>query len=130
MRMEALSAQGRPALMAVADEIARVTPSLTNTEKQHVGRWLHRLLGPRGWRPAEKKRMPKGSLFSIAAVYRRVPSFPEEGEPHPSQPGLEQPTSPSSRLALARAAIRRLPVKPQSVSDFISEKRSTAKRER
>jgi len=125
-RMEALSMQGRPALIAVADQIERVAPSLTNTEKQHVGRWLHRLLGPRGWRPAEKKRMPRGSLFSMAAVYRRVaPPDGEGGLP----PATAAPVDHASRLRMARQAVRCLPVKPQSVKEFIAEKRRNAKRE-
>lgn len=127
-RMEALSQRGRPALIAVADAIERVAPALTNTEKQHVGRWLHRVLGPRGWRPAAKKRMPSGSLFSMAAVYRRVGEAVEDPEPEINAPAA--PRDASSRLAAARAAVRALPVKPLSANAFIAEKRRAAKRER
>lgn len=122
-RMEDLSERGRPALLAVADAIERAVPALTNTEKQHVGRWLHRLLGPRGWRPAEKKRMPKGSLFTTASVYQRV------GPPDEPGSGDAAPGGGAARLAAARAAIRRLPVKPQGVRSFLAAKRRAARTE-
>jgi hypothetical protein len=125
--MEALSSRGRPALIAVADAIAQVAPALTNTEKQHVGRWLHRVLGPRGWRPAEKKRMPAGGLFSMAAVYRRVGEAGDSPDQVAAAP--EPPRDASARLAAARAAVRRLPVKPLGAAAFIAEKRRAAKRE-
>lgn len=117
-RMEALSLRGRPALIAVSNEIERVAPALTNTEKQHVGRWLHRVLGPRGWRPVDKKRMPPGGLFSMATVYERIQSANDET-------GVCRP----SRLAAAQAAVRRLPNPLPSAKAFIAEKRRLAKRE-
>jgi hypothetical protein len=128
-QMEALSAAGRPALLAVADKIEKVAPSLSDTEKQHVGRWVHRLLGPRGWRPVEKKRMPRGSLFATASVYRRIAGVPNrDGPSRVLQPA--PPADAESRLRLARQRIRRLPVKPQGSRAFIAEKRQAAKRER
>ena len=42
-RMEVLSEHRRPALLAIAEEIEQVAPDLTDTEKQHVGRWIHRV---------------------------------------------------------------------------------------
>jgi hypothetical protein len=126
-RMEALSARGRPALIAVADAIEQVAPALTNTEKQHVGRWLHRLLGPRGWRPFEKKRMPAGGLFSMAAVYRRIGEVHDLSAAEEAAP--EAPRDAAARLTAARAAVRRLPVKPLGAAAFIAEKRRAAKRE-
>lgn len=129
-RMEALSAAGRPALLAVAGTIERAKLPLTDTEKQHVGRWVHRVLGPRGWRPVDKKRMPPGSLFTTAAVYERVAGAAAEnaGPSRVLRPAAAR--APASRIEAARERARALPVKPQSVRAFIAEKRSAAKRER
>lgn len=125
-RMEALSAAGRPALLAVAAQIEKAELPLSDTEKQHVGRWVHRVLGPRGWRPVEKKRMPRGGQFTTAAVYKRVTGLEAARPPRAEQAGSD----PASRLRTARALVRGLPVKPQGVKAFISEKRRLAKRER
>lgn len=139
-RMEAFSRAGRPALLAVAAEIEQVAPTLTDTEKQHVGRWVHRLLGPRGWRPVEKKRLPKGSLFTTAAVYAHI------GLDHPAGagpkdegqgclPASEAATERDSslpvfdRFASARARVAALPVRPISVASFVAEKRREARRD-
>lgn len=128
-RMEAFSAAGRPALLAVAAEIESVAPSLSDTEKQHVGRWVHRVLGPRGWRPVEKKRLPGGGLFRTAAVYRRIsPSAAADQPPRDPPPGSGN-LSPKGRLAAARERVRRLPVKPQGVNAFLRSKRTAAKTE-
>ena len=126
-RMEVLSEHRRPALLAIAEEIEQVAPDLTDTEKQHVGRWIHRVLGPRGWRPVDKKRMPAGSLFSMAAVYARISM--------PADYSSDAPVSPhsgdaASRLKAARAGIKRLPHKPESVSEFLAAKRLAARKER
>lgn len=124
------SEAGRPALLAVAPQIARSGVALTDTEKQHVGRWVHRLLGPRGWRPADKKRLPRGCLFRTASVYERV-----EGSTAPtaSPSRVLRPTArmpdPADRLAAVRARVRALPVRPPSVSRFIADKRRAAARE-
>lgn len=130
-RMVAFSAAGRPALLAVAPAIARAKLPLSDTEKQHVGRWVHRVLGPRGWRPAGKKRLPRGSLFATAAVYERVAGAPSPGA-GPARVVRPAPKSagPASRLEAARARVRALPVKPQGVKAFIAEKRRAAARER
>lgn len=124
-RMEAYSAAGRPALLAVAAQIEKAELPLSDTEKQHVGRWVHRLLGPRGWRPVEKKRMPRGGQFTTASVYKRVTGL--EAAPSPAAPAGNDP---ASRLRAARERVRALPVKPQGVKAFIAEKRLLAKRER
>ncbi len=130
-RMEAFSAAGRPALLAVASEIESVAPSLTHTEKQHVGRWVHRVLGPRGWRPVEKKRMPGGGLFRTASVYRRIGrSAAAADQPAADRhPGAAH-RGVADRLAAARERVRRLPVKPQSVNAFLRSKRDAARNER
>lgn len=133
-QMEAFSRAGRPALLAVADEIEKVAPTLSDTEKQHVGRWVHRLLGPRGWRPVEKKRLPKGGLFTTAAVYRRI--SPESGYhsigDDRAAPEAVAPVAASvvERLAAARARVRALPIKPPSVASFIADRRQAARREK
>ena len=117
-RMEVLSEHRRPALLAIAEEIEQVAPDLTHTEKQHVGRWIHRV---------DKKRMPAGSLFSMAAVYARISM--------PADYSSEAPASPpsgdaASRLKAARAGIKRLPHKPESVSEFLAAKRLAARKEK
>jgi len=126
------SEAGRPALLAVAPRIARAGLVLTDTEKQHVGRWVHRLLGPRGWRPAAKKRLPDGCLFRTASVYERVdgtvPAAAPARAPRP-RPAAKAP-GPAERLASARARARALPVRPPSVSRFLADKRRAAARER
>lgn len=128
-RMEAFSAAGRPALQAIADRIAEVAPSLSDTEKQHVGRYVHRVLGPRGWRPVDKKRLPKGSLFTTAAVYARADA-PVESEGLPSEPdGTRQRREAVARLEAAREILRPFPIKSISVERFIADKRREAKRE-
>lgn len=124
-RMEAYSAAGRPALLAVAAQIERAELPLSDTEKQHVGRWVHRVLGPRGWRPVDKKRMPRGGQFATAAVYKRATGL--EAADRPSVPAGNDL---ASRLRAARERVRALPVKPQGVKAFIAEKRRLAKRER
>jgi len=126
-RMEAYSAAGRPALLAVAAQIESAKLPLSNTEKQHVGRWVHRLLGPRGWRPVDKKRMPGGGQFATAAVYKRVTGSAAPEERSAAAPAA---TDPASRLRTARERVRVLPVKPQGVKAFIAEKRRSAKSER
>lgn len=124
------SEAGRPALLAVAPQIAKAGVALTDTEKQHVGRWVHRLLGPRGWRPADKKRLPKGCLFRTASVYERVdgttPAAVRARVPQPAAKAAD----PAERLASARARARALPVRPPSVSRFVADKRRAAARER
>lgn len=131
-RMEAFSRAGRPALLAVARDIEKVAPALTDTEKQHVGRWVHRLLGPRGWRPTAKKRLPKGGLFTTAAVYVWIGageggSGAESDVPSAlARPGRD---SAEIRLARARTRVAALPVRPMSVAAFIAEKRHEARRE-
>lgn len=137
-RMEAFSRAGHPALLAVAGEIEKVAPGLSDTEKQHVGRWVHRLLGPRGWRPIEKKRLPKGGLFTTAAVYGRI--GPAEREPGRGRLGddrdgpllsaLGVKPSADERLALARTRVAALPIRPASVASFIADKRRDAHRDK
>ena len=126
-RMEALSVAGRPALLAVAAQIEKAELPLSNTEKQPVGRWVHRVLGPRGWRPVEKKRMPRGGQFTTAAVYGRVGGLEAADGPASAKP---VGNDAASRLRAARERVRGLPVKPQGVKAFIAEKRRDAKRER
>ena len=124
------SEAGRPALLAVAPQIASAGVPLTNTEKQHVGRWVHRLLGPRGWRPADKKKLPKGCLFRTASVYERVDgTAPARAPARVPRPAARAPAA-AGRLASARARVRALPVRPPSVSRFIADKRRAAARER
>ncbi len=122
-QMEHFSEAGRPALLAVAPQIAKAGVPLTDTEKQHVGRWVHRLLGPRGWRPAEKKRLPKGSLFATAAVYERVGAA--DGSSRTVRPA-PLASDRSGRLAAVRERVRALPTKPQSVNAFLAHKRRAA----
>lgn len=131
-RMEAFSRAGRPALLAVAGDIEKVAPFLTDTEKQHVGRWVHRLLGPRGWRPIDKKRLPKGGLFTTAAVYGPIGMAERASHVIDSTSNgsaLPRGTSAEERLASARARVAALPVRPMSVAKFIAEKRREAVRE-
>lgn len=127
-RMEAYSSAGRPALLAVAERIEAEVRELSNTEKQHVGRWVHRLLGPRGWRPVDKKRMPKGSLFTTATLYQRITPTADDQPLRILQPSRVE--RPISRLAAAREQVRQLPAKPMGVKAFIAQKRRAAKLER
>lgn len=131
--MEAFSRAGRPALLAVSEDIEKVAPTLSDTQKQHVGRWVHRLLGPRGWRPIDKKRLPKGGLFTTAAVYGRIGVAEESGadKSEGARPAAAVPgrASAAVRLASARARVAALPIRPVSVDRFIAEKRREAVRE-
>lgn len=140
-RMEAFSRAGRPALLAVVAEIERVAPTLTDTEKQHVGRWVRQLLGPRGWRPVDKKRLPKGGLFTTAAVYARIGPADasadgagngrseDDAGTETGTSGFASMASPEERLASARARIAALPLRPMSVERFIADKRREARRD-
>lgn len=127
-RMEDLSANGRPALLAVADRISQVAPSLSHTERQHVGRVVQRVLKPRGWRAIHKKRLPKGSQFTTAAVYERVEAVQENGSVPPSLDLPRRRLDAAARVAAARALLGDYP--PLSgVDAFIAEKRREARRE-
>ncbi len=128
-RMEALSNAGRPALLAVAGRIEQVAPSLSNTDKQHVGRYVHRVLGPRGWRPVDKKRLPKGGLFVTASVFARVGAA-AQGATLAAADDAPPAMDALSRIAAARALVRQLPVKPHGVEAFLADKRRAAKLER
>lgn len=126
--MEDFSELGRPALLAAVPQIAAAGVALSNTEKQHVGRWVHRLLGPRGWRVADKKRLPKGCLFTTAAVYERADGEPPPAEPRRVLRAAASTGGAAARLAAARRRVRALPSKPQSVAELIAEKRRAAAR--
>ena len=121
--MEALSRGGRPAVIAL-DRRADLLPRLNNTGKQHVGRWVRDILGARGWRPANRKRVAKGQMFTSGAVYERV--GPDTGPARLSPPGA----TAAERLERARAIIRSLPTPLPTVDEFIAEKRREARRER
>lgn len=128
-RMEALSAEGRPALLAVADRIAEVAPSLSATERQHVGRFVQRVLKPRGWRAIDKKRLPKGSQFTTAAVYERVDAAHGNGSVLSLAEVSRRHRDAVARLKAARALIRQLPYPLPTVDEFIADKRREARRE-
>jgi hypothetical protein len=122
--MEALSRVGRPAVIAL-DRRADLLPSLSHTGKQHVGRWVRDILGARGWRPAARRRVAKGRMFTSGAVYERsgpagAPVAPREGPPA---------STASERLERARAIIRSLPQSLPTVDEFIADKRRQARRE-
>lgn len=130
-RMEAFSSAGRPALLAVAGRIEQVAPSLSNTDKQHVGRYVHRVLGPRGWRPVDKKRLPKGGLFVTASVFGRVGGAVAEDATRALAGARHAPArDAASRIAAARALVKQLPVKPRGVAAFLADRRRAAKLER
>jgi hypothetical protein len=122
--MEALSRVGRPAVIAL-DRRADLLPSLSDTGKQHVGRWVRDILGARGWRPAARRRVAKGRVFTSGAVYAR--SGPA-GVPAPAGTGPAASTA-AERLERARAIIRSLPGPLPSVDEFIADKRRQARRE-
>jgi hypothetical protein len=122
--MEALSRVGRPAVIAL-DRRADLLPSLSDTGKQHVGRWVRDILGARGWRPAARRRVAKGRVFTSGAVYQRTA---------PAGVTVAARTGPSAstaaeRLERARAIIRNLPTRLPTVDEFIADKRREARRE-
>lgn len=123
--MEALSRAGRPAVIAL-DRRADQLPSLGATDRQHVGRWIRDVLGARGWRPAARRRVAKGKVFTSGAVYERTgPAAPAAVAARAGPPAL----TTTERLERARAIIRSLPRPLPTVDEFIAEKRREARRE-
>jgi len=124
-KMVLFSRKGKPALEAIAADIDKAIDKLDNTEKQHIGRWVHHLLGPRGWRPVEQKRFNNSRLFSSAAVYDRVADADGGHILRPLTPIIH---SSKTRLAKARQKLAKLNTSPQSVAAFVAEKRRDAGR--
>ncbi len=122
--MEALSRVGRPAVIAL-DRRADQLPSLSDTGKQHVGRWVRDILGARGWRPTARRRVAKGRIFTSGAVYERTGPAAIPGAARTGPPA----STPAQRLERARAIIRSLPTPLPTVDEFIADKRRQARRE-
>ena len=123
--MEALSRIGQPAVIAL-DRRANLLPSLSDTGKQHVGRWVRDILGARGWRPVTRKRVAKGRMFTSGAVYER--SGPA-GASAASRQGPPASTA-AERLERARAIVRSGRARLPTVNEFIADKRRQARLER
>jgi hypothetical protein len=128
--MEQLSRGGKPAVLAL-DRRADELPSLSGTEKQHVGRWIRDVLAERGWRPRHRKRIGGSRLFTSGAVYVRpapdAPAEPREAAPPGSSPS--QTGSTAERVARLRALVAQLETPPPTVDEFIAWKRAEAERE-
>lgn len=118
-RMETLSREGRPAVLAVDEPIGEIGASLTDTQKQHVGRFVRDVLGDRGWRPVGKKRLSNGRVFASGTVYRRIGATD-------ARPPESETMDAAAWLERARALVRQLPAHPGTVDDFIAEKRRDA----
>ena len=109
-RMETRSASDRPAVEALGEAIAERVGALDDEQKKLVGRWVKEALAPRGWRPDRKGRVASGNIFSRGTIYRRaVPPVLSEDA--------------AARLAAAQALVRRLPHRPMSSNELISERR-------
>jgi hypothetical protein len=127
--MERLSRDGRPAVLAL-DRRADELPSLSGTEKQHVGRWVRDVLAERGWRPKRRSRIGGSRMFTSGAVYGRA--APETVPPLPAG-AAGTPASvrdaTTERVARLRALVAQLETPPPSVDAFIDWKRAEAERE-
>jgi hypothetical protein len=128
--MEQLSQGGEPAVLALerrADEL----PRLSDTEKQHVGRWIRDVLAERGWRPKRRKRIGGSRLFTSGAVYGR-PAPERAAEPPNAAPAgntLSRAADTAARVARLRALVAQLETPPPTVDEFIAWKRAEAERE-
>ena len=72
VRMIALAEAGIPPVQAVGKAILAAIGDLDHPERQHVGRWVRDILGPKGWKPTRKARVAEGNLFSRGAVYALI----------------------------------------------------------
>jgi hypothetical protein len=128
--MEQLSHGGEPAVLAL-ERRAEELPRLTDTEKQHVGRWIRDVLAERGWRPQHRKRIGGSRLFTSGAVYGRPaperPSQPPDAAPAGNAPSSAAGTA--ARVAHLRALVAQLETPPPTVDEFIAWKRAEAERE-
>ncbi len=119
-RMEELSRAGKPAVAALDAELAGKL-TLTNTERQYVGRWVRDVLVPRGWKPLRQRRISGGRVFSSGAVYGRLYA--------PLVSGDDQALSLDAKIARAQELVRRFSTNDYSVDDFIRDKRLEVARE-
>jgi hypothetical protein len=119
--MEALSREGRPAVMAL-DRALPLDLKLDDTEKKHVGRWIRDVLADRGWRPRKRKGFRSGRVFSSGAVYAPAAASP----PERPAPAADQ----AARIRRAQAMVRRFSTNDYGLDDFLRDKRSEAARER
>ena len=119
-RMEELSRVGKPAVAALDAALAGKL-TLTNTERQYVGRWVRDVLAPRGWKPLRQRRISGGRVFSSGAVYGRLCAPPELED--------DQALSLADKIARAQELVRRFSTNDYSVDDFIRDKRLEAARE-
>jgi hypothetical protein len=119
--MEALSREGRPAVLALDQALPRDI-KLDDTEKKHVGRWIRDVLADRGWRPRKRKGFRSGRVFSSGAVYGPVAA---------TAPELPAPVADqAARIRRAQAMVRRFSTNDYGVNDFLRDKRAEAARER
>jgi hypothetical protein len=120
--MVRLSRGGRPAVEAVGRRLSGFRRSLTDTEKQHIGRMVRGKLAEIGLKPIRSARVRPGNLFSWGAVY---------GSADPA--GLEQQSIEERRAAVAawlhevRAIVGKLPPRDVLATDaLIAERRAEA----
>ncbi len=119
-RMEALSREGKPAVLAV-DRALPEGIGLDDTEKKHVGRWIRDVLADRGWRPRKRKGFRSGRLFSSGAVYDRPAAQAARQSGHHDDIG--------ERIRRAQEIVAGFRTGNYSVDDFLRDKRAEAARE-
>ena len=120
-RMEELSRAGKPAVTALDKELAGKL-TLTQTERQYVGRWIKDVLTPRGWKPLRHRRISGGRVFSSGAVYARAASGEYAEVPAELLPVAE-------RFARARDLLRSFGTDEYGLGDYLRDKWAEADRE-
>lgn len=128
-RMEELSRAGVPAIGAL-DQALAGSIALSNTEKQHVGRWVKEVLAARGWRPKIQRRLAPGQVFTSGMVYSRHSTEPNR--PTLTAQPDELPTellSVRERVKAAQAMVRQLGGNTYGVEDFLHDKYAEAAHE-
>ncbi|HZF93710.1 MAG TPA: hypothetical protein VEZ20_02440 [Allosphingosinicella sp.] len=128
--MEQLSQGGEPAVLAL-ERRANELPSLSDTEKQHVGRWIRDVLAERGWRPKRRKRIGGSRVFTSGAVYGRSAPERSADTPNAGPAGSIPPAAAGTvaRVAHLRALVAQLETPPPTVDEFLAWKRAEAERE-
>jgi hypothetical protein len=110
-RMIGKSEAGRPAVEAIAPQVAAAAVALDDEEKKMVGRWVKQVLAPRGWTPDRKGRVARGHVFARGTVYRRIA---QENAQAPARAKMEE----------LRKQVRALPGPLGTVDDFLRERRA------
>lgn len=127
--MQALSAEGKPAVAAIDAAVADVLGPLDNTERQHGGRIVRDQLAPLGWRPEPvRKRLRGGRAFTSGAVYSPMHRTSVTAEAGAATASWRDTVLARADEAIAMLAAARTG-RAGSVDDFIAERRAEAERD-